>query len=116
MTSRVVIVDDHDVFRDQVRKLLEADGFEVIGDAASATTGVELVSAVQPDLVLLDVMLPDAMGFDVVGLLRSLGSFAIVLTSSRDRSDYGSRIEASGADGFIPKDELSGAGLRAFVA
>ncbi|MET0976429.1 MAG: response regulator transcription factor [Leifsonia sp.] len=116
MKSRVVIVDDHDVFRDRVRRLLEADGFEVVGDADSATSGVALVEAEHPDLVLLDVMLPDAMGFDVVRSLRALGSFAIVLTSSRDRSDYGSRIEASGADGFIPKDELSGAGLRAFVA
>ena len=116
MSSRVVIVDDHDVFRDQVRKLLEADGFEVVADAATAGSGVALVGDLQPDLVLLDVMLPDAMGFDVVSTLRELGSFAIVLTSSRDRSDYGSRIEASGADGFIPKDELSGAGLRAFVA
>ena len=116
MVSRVVIVDDHDVFRDQVRRLLEADGFEVVGDAASALTGVALVGESLPDLVLLDVMLPDAMGFDVVPSLRALGSFAIVLTSSRDRSDYGSRIEKSGADGFIPKDELSGAGLREFVA
>ncbi|MEJ3404333.1 response regulator transcription factor [Rathayibacter sp. YIM 133350] len=109
-------MDDHDVFRDQVRKLLEAEGFEVVGDAASATSGMQLVRSEQPDLVLLDVMLPDAMGFDVVPSLRELGSFAIVLTSSRDRSDYGSRIESSGADGFIPKDQLSGAGLRAFVA
>jgi two-component system chemotaxis response regulator CheY len=116
MMSRVVIVDDHDVFRDQVRRLLEADGFEVVGDAANAMSGVALVETQRPDLVLLDVMLPDALGFDVVRSLRALGSFAIVLTSSRDRSDYGSRIEASGADGFIPKDELSGAGLRAFVA
>lgn len=116
MNSRVVIVDDHDVFRDQVRRLLEADGFEVVGDAASAARGVEIVGDELPDLVLLDVMLPDAMGFDVVPTLRAIGSFAIVLTSSRDRSDYGSRIESSGADGFIPKDELSGPGLRAFVA
>ena len=115
MNARVLIVDDHPGFREQARRLLELEAFVVVGDAATEN-GVHLASELTPDLILLDVMLPDAVGFDVVPLLRERGAAVIVLISSHDRSDYGSRVELSGADGFIPKDELSGESLRQFVA
>lgn len=116
MNARVLIVDDHPGFREQARRLLEFAAFDVVGDTASAELGVQLALDLTPDLILLDVMLPDAVGFDVVPLLREQGSAVIVLISSRDQSDYGTRVESSGADGFIPKDELSGEMLRRFVA
>lgn len=116
MSARVLIVDDHLGFREQARLLLELESFDVVGDTATAEGGVQMASDLWPDVILLDVMLPDAVGFDVVPLLREHSDAVIVLISSRDRSDYGSRIESSGADGFIPKDELSGDALRRFVA
>lgn len=116
MNARVLIVDDHPGFREQVRRLLELEAFVVVGDTATAENGLQMASVLTPDLILLDVMLPDAVGFDVVPLLRKQGDAVIVLISSHDRSDYGCRVELSGADGFIPKDELSGQSLRQFVA
>lgn len=116
MNARVLIVDDHPGFREQARRLLELESFDVVGDAATAECGVQLASDLTPDLILLDVMLPDAVGFDVVPLLREQGDAVIVLISSRDQSDYGGRVASSGADGFIPKDELSGDSVRRFVA
>lgn len=96
--------------------LLELESFDVVGDTATAECGVHLASVLWPDVILLDVMLPDAVGFDVVPLLREQSDAVIVLISSRDQSDYGGSIESSGADGFIPKDELSGEAVRRFVA
>ena len=69
-----------------------------------------------PDLILLDVQLPDIDGFDVASrLMDGEDGPMIVLTSSRDGADFGPLIERSGARGFIPKAELSGERLRALT-
>lgn len=116
MERSVLIVDDHDGFRTQVRALLDAAGYEVVGEAGDGTSGVAQATRLEPDLVLLDVQLPDISGFDVARRLREHGSApAIVLISSRERADYGSRIEQSGADGFVSKAELSVRAIRAIL-
>jgi DNA-binding NarL/FixJ family response regulator len=116
MERSVLIVDDHDGFRTQVRALLDAAGYEVVGEAGDGTTGVAEATRLAPDLVLLDVQLPDISGFEVARRLRDHATDpAIVLISSRDRSDYGSRIERSGADGFISKAELSARAIRSIL-
>lgn len=116
VTSRVFIVDDHPGFRAQARALLAAAGYEVVGEAADGESAVLLIGRLTPDVVLLDVQLPDISGFEVV---RAVGggprSPAIVLISSRDGRDYGRRIERSGARGFIAKDELSARTLAAVL-
>jgi DNA-binding NarL/FixJ family response regulator len=106
----VLIVDDHAAFRASARKLLELDGFDVVGEAADGAGALELVDRLKPELVLLDVALPDLSGFEVAERLAP-GRSKIVLTSSRAQRDLGRRVERSGALGFIPKDELSGEGL-----
>jgi DNA-binding NarL/FixJ family response regulator len=111
VTIRIVIVDDHDIFRARLRELLMLDAFDVVGDAASGARGVALTADLRPDLVLLDVMLTDGDGFDLVPVLQRSGA-AVVLISSRDRSDYGGRVERSGAEGFLSKADLSPAALR----
>jgi DNA-binding NarL/FixJ family response regulator len=115
--ASVLIVDDHSSFRLTVRSLLEAEGFEVVGEAVDGASALEAVKNLKPDLVLLDIQLPDMDGFQVAHELRLNGRRAvIVLTSSRDLTEYGALVERSGARGFVPKAELSGAILAAFLA
>lgn len=110
---KVLIVDDHPSFRASARRMLEAEGFEVVGEAGTGLQAVETARELKPELVLLDVHLPDAQGFDVAKELCVNGSSpAVVLTSSRDGSDFGSLVGESGASGFIPKSDLSGEALR----
>ena len=113
---RVLVVDDHPSFRRCARELLETEGFEVVGEAEDAATAVALAAELAPDLVLLDVQLPDADGFEVAGrLLEHDPELPIVLVSSRDRTAYGPLIETSGARGFISKAELSGPALETLL-
>lgn len=114
MPRTVVIVDDHAPFRASARRLLEVEGYEVVGEAGDAASAVETVERLRPDVVLLDVVLPDGSGFDVAE--RLVGSDAtVVLVSSHDRSDLASRLRRSSAAGFIPKDELSAETLAELV-
>ena len=110
----ILVVDDHPSFRASARSLLEAEGFEVVGEAADGAEALEKAAELHPDVVLLDIQLPDFDGFEVARrLLRANGSPpAVVLTSSRDEDDYGELIELSGARGFVAKAELSGSTLR----
>src|SRR5215208_7956069 len=107
----VVIVDDHASFRRSARDLLEVEGFAVVGEAADGASGLELARTLEPELVLLDVALPDISGFDVAACLVGAPS-KVILTSSRERADYGGRVRRSGALGFVPKDALSAEALR----
>ena len=88
--------------------LLEADGYEVVGEAADGTSAVSEAQRLGPDIVLLDVQLPDADGFEIAERITGESSAAVVLTSSRDWSDSGELIQRSGARGFLPKEQLSG--------
>jgi DNA-binding NarL/FixJ family response regulator len=110
---RVVVVDDHPSFRRCASALLAAEGFDVVGEAADGEAALVVVSEVVPEVVLLDVQLPDLDGFEVAArLLARDPGLAIVLISSRDRSQYGSLVETSGARGFVAKGELSGAAIE----
>lgn len=110
---KVLIVDDHPSFRASARRMLEAEGFEVVAEAGSGAEALRAADAWSPELVLLDVHLPDIQGFDLAERLTVNGSApAVVLTSSRDASDFGPLVERSGARGFVPKSELSGTALR----
>ena len=110
---RVLVVDDHPSFRRCARELLTAEGFEVVGEAEDGKSGLALAAELAPELVLLDVQLPDLDGFEVASRLLSRDrNLAIVLVSSRDRGEYGPLIEQSGARGFVAKGELSGPALE----
>jgi DNA-binding NarL/FixJ family response regulator len=117
MPPRVLVVDDHAGFRACARKLLEAEGFSVVGEAADALSGIDAALALRPDLVLLDVQLPDLDGLEASQRIASLnGGMAIVLTSSCDPTDLAREIAESPARGFVPKSELSGERLRGLLA
>ena len=108
----MLIVDDHRAFRASARRLLEAEGFTVVGEAADGRHAIAAAQRLDPDLILLDVQLPDFDGFEVAARLEALGlRSAVVLTSSRAVTAYGSLVAESPARGFIPKGELSGGSL-----
>jgi DNA-binding NarL/FixJ family response regulator len=116
MSTTILIVDDHPSFRGMARALLESEGFDVVGEAADGAAAIEAARELHPDVVLLDVQLPDIDGFEVAAALTQNGSSpAIVMTSSRDACDFGSLVEKSGARGFIPKAELSAEAVAALL-
>ena len=116
MAVTVLIVDDHAGFRSFARALLEADGFDIVGEATDGASALEQARSLAPELVLLDIALPDMDGFAVCDALTDEGAgAAVVLTSSRDVSAYRRRLKRSRARGFIPKSELSGSALQALA-
>ena len=116
MARTVLIVDDHPSFRATARALLEAEGFQVVGEAENGVAALRAVKELRPEIVLLDVQLPDFDGFEVAArLTRNGAGGAIVMTSSRDASDFGPLVRESGARGFVPKGDLSGSALAALV-
>ena len=116
MGPRVLIVDDHPSFRASARVLLEAEGFDVVGEAADGQAAIAEAGRLQPEVVLLDVQLPDIDGFDVAARLTGADDApAVILVSSRDGSDFGPLVTRSGARGFVPKAELSGDRVQALL-
>lgn len=104
----VLVVDDHDHFRVVARLMLEAGGYQVIGEAASGSEALRQAAAVAPDAVLLDVQLPDMDGFAVSReLCRMMPRVAVVLCSVRETTDYQHSVEGCGARGFLAKAALS---------
>ena len=117
MPTTVLIVDDHATFRRLARRVLEAEGFTVVGEAADGRGAMSAVEALRPQVVLLDLQLPDLSGLEVARRIARGGGErpAVVLTSLRDGADFSSLVRDSGARGFIDKTEFSGAALRRLV-
>lgn len=113
----LLIVDDHAGFRTFARALLEAEGFDVVGEAADGASAVSAAERLDPQIVLLDIVLPDLDGFEVCARLTERGGErpAVILTSSRDATVYADRLGSSAARGFIPKDRLSRTALMALA-
>jgi DNA-binding NarL/FixJ family response regulator len=112
MTTTVLIVDDHPGFRRAARILLEAEGYAVAGESATGVEALEAAARLHPNVVLLDIGLPDLDGVEVSArLTRDDPSRAVVLTSTRDATECDPLVKSCGARGFIPKSELSGATL-----
>jgi CheY-like chemotaxis protein len=115
--TTVLIVDDHPDFRASASSLLEAEGFDVVGGVADGASALAAVERLRPEVVLLDVQLPDLDGFAVAERLAAAPDPPrVVLISSREAAAYGPRLEAAPARGFLAKRELSGASLAALVA
>ena len=109
---RLLIVDDHAGFRARARAILEEGGFVVVGEAANGRDAVAAARELRPDVVLLDIVLPDDDGFAVCSRLTDQdGCPIVVLTSSRSGNSYRRRIHDSPARAFIAKQDLSGAAL-----
>jgi CheY-like chemotaxis protein len=112
----VLIVDDHEPFRAVVRRMLERDGFSIVGEAADGGAAVMAVRSLEPEIVLLDVNLPDEDGFAVCERLHDLPNApAVVLTSSHELASFRRRLRASQAVGFISKRNLTSAALASLL-
>ncbi len=110
----VLVVDDHPAFRASLRRLLESEGYSVVGEAGDGIAAVRAASQLQPDVVVLDIQLPDIDGFEVADRIEAAAMDtvpAIVLVSSRDRSDFGPLLDSSRIRGFVSKSELTGEAL-----
>jgi DNA-binding NarL/FixJ family response regulator len=116
--TSVLIVDDHSRFRATARRWLTRGGFDVVGEAADGADALEAAARLRPDVVLLDVQLPDTDGFKIAAQLTLAGESptAVVLTSTREAAEFGDLVAKSGARGFIPKAELTGSKLSALLA
>lgn len=116
MGRTVLIVDDHPSFRRFARRLVEAAGYEVVGEAQDGEAAIVRARESRPDAVLLDIVLPDQSGFDVAEELAGEGGGPLViLTSSRSASELGDRLTGAAANSFIPKSELTTETLRAAI-
>jgi DNA-binding NarL/FixJ family response regulator len=113
MAHTVLIVDDHDAFRSRARRLLEAEGFDVVGEAADGASGLAAARRLAPDVILLDLQLPDTTGFAVAQELTGQAAApAIVITSTHDDEDFVVEARRCGARGFVSKSDLSGAAIE----
>ncbi|MDM4762562.1 response regulator transcription factor [Galbitalea sp. SE-J8] len=103
--TRVLLVDDHPLFRRGLAYLLSGEGFEIVGEAASGTEAVEAARELAPDLVVLDLGLPELHGIRAMGriLAESPGVRVVVLTMFDDDSTVRETLDA-GADGYVLKD------------
>ncbi len=117
MSRTILIVDDHTAFRTIVRAVLEADGYDVVGEAPDGRAGLSAALALKPDVVLLDVRLPDMDGFSVALRLAADGDGpAVIVTSSSEDPLYPARAARSGARGFVAKHDVCGKRLDEILA
>ncbi|MCA0251439.1 MAG: response regulator [Actinobacteria bacterium] len=110
--TTLLIVDDHGSFRAWARRVLADDGYEIVGEAADGASAIEAVIALQPEVTLLDILLPDMSGLDVADAIDE--STTVVLTSSRSEADFGDEPRLAGR--FVPKTDLSGDALARAAA
>ena len=112
----MLIVDDHELFRASARALLESEGFVIVGEAASGVEALVAAAALQPEIVLLDIQLPDMDGRVVAARLAATEDARyVVLISSREAASYGPKLSQCQAHGFIAKSALSGDAIMALV-
>ncbi len=120
MTVRVLLADDHALFRDGIASLLATRSYEVVGQASSGAEAVRLADELKPDLILMDIRMPGQNGLAATRLIKASqpNSRIVILTVSEDDADLFEAIK-SGAAGYLPKSlqasqffELIGAVLR----
>ncbi len=105
----VLIVDDHPLFREGIKSLLARhSGFEVIGEAGSGSEGIRAAKKLSPDLVMMDISLPDQNGIEVTRKIRNLlPDTAVVVLSVHTKIDYITEAFRQGATGYVVKESAT---------
>ena len=119
MPLRCLIVDDNASFRHEMCALLQEEGIEVVGDAASGTDAIRQIADLRPTVVLIDIDLGGESGLDLARRLRDHLARAaprMILISTHDEREYADLIEASPAAGFLAKTDLSAETIRRVLA
>lgn len=103
--ASVLIVDDAELFREALKAAFAQEGFDVVGVAGDAMSGIDLARELDPDLVLLDLLMPGMSGLEVVGTIQKTSprSRVVLLTASESAEDLLSAVKA-GAAGYMTKD------------
>ena len=119
MTLRCVIVDDNPAVLRAASELLNGQGIAVVGVAATSDEAVSLMEELEPDVMLVDIVLGSESGFELVRRLvqrfDTAGSRTILI-STHDGADFEKLIESSPAIGFLPKSDLSATAIRRLLA
>jgi two-component system chemotaxis response regulator CheY len=102
--TNVLIIDDSDMIRSMLRVSLQSDGHTVMAEAATGVAGLEMAKIHQPDIIFLDIVLPDRNGIEMITEIKNVAPNAIVLmiTSKKDGDSVRHSLEA-GAKGYIIK-------------
>jgi len=102
---RVLVADDHTIVRSGIRHVLESEqDFEVVGEAGSGSEAIALATSLQPDVVVLDISMPDLSGLEVAARLRGSGSTRVLILSMHDNAEYVLESVRAGAHGYLLKD------------
>ena len=117
VTGSVLLIDDDPAFRRLARQTLSGSGLTVVGEAATAAAGISAARSLEPEIMLVDVGLPDGDGISLAGELSALPwGPRVVLTSVDPDAASPEEVRKSGAIGFVPKQDLPGSGLDMLMA
>lgn len=105
----VVIVDDHPLFREGLKSIIRSDTrYEIVGEAGTAHEAIRVIGEKRPDLVLLDVALPDKTGIELIGEIKNvLSKTMIMIISMHSKVDYIVKAFKAGATGYVVKDSAA---------
>lgn len=106
MTTNIFLVDDHSIFRESLRSMLDSvDEFAVVGESASGRSCIESAVAVQPDVVVMDISLPDASGIEATReIIARISACKVIILSMHDQRQYLMTALRAGASGYLLKD------------
>ena len=111
---RCLLVDDNAAFLESACALLDRQGVTVAGTASNTADALRQASLLRPDVAVVDIGLGDENGFDLAGYLTKAG-VPVIMVSTGSAADYADLVDESPAAGFLPKIELSAAGIRGIL-
>lgn len=109
LKTHILLVDDHPLFREGIKSIIARNTrYEVVGEAATAEQGLQMARELKPDLILIDLSLPDRSGIELIRDIRFLSpKILMMVVSMHSKIDYIVRAFQSGASGYLAKESAS---------